>query len=125
MPESEHSFVPGEMVRDEVEEKVCVVLEATGERADEVTVEELGGKPISTFRSNLEYDDSDPVFKIAYMESVREKWEDYTVAEAVEYYEDGDLQEKFGIRAYGLPEGRIKRAGQTSSTPSDDQGVSV
>jgi hypothetical protein len=87
-----HDHRPGDIVRDRETGKRLLVVEATGERADEVVTED--GRPISEYPSNVEYGDHEPVFDVVYLESIRRT-------------EDGgvDVDEQ---RRYGFPASRLR-----------------
>ena len=101
----------GAFVRDEVHEKVCIVVETTEIRADQYEIPALGGKTVAGRRTNQEYPATDLVVKVVYVESVREELGSANPKVVVEAYEQ-DRMDAAEVQVYSIPESRAKPVGR-------------
>jgi hypothetical protein len=64
-----HALAPGDLVRDRERGGLLVVVEATGERADEHRTEE--GRPVADYATNVDYGAHEPVVRAVYLDGLR------------------------------------------------------
>ncbi|XVH32916.1 SWIM zinc finger family protein [Haloferacaceae archaeon DSL9] len=93
---ADHEPEPGELVRDRETGQLLVVIENTGERADERLTAE--GIYIARYPTNDAYGDHEPVIEAVYVGSIRSR----------EGAVDLDA-----LRRYGFPASRLRRLGRT------------
>lgn len=112
----DHAHAPGDLVHDRENGSLLLVVEATGERADEATTDD--DRRIADYESNEQYGRHEPVFEAVYLDDVESNRGAADVA-GFERRQSASLPDVSRVaqqKRYGFPASRLRRVERDYAT---------